>query len=479
MSKLFQAIKTIEEPNKVAFYLKNKTITYSEFYFNIEECASWLIDHNFHKEKCITIASANSLEAIYLLYACSKLNLSLNILHGKTPQKLIEESMRQTSSHVAFVSFPYISMETNHQFVVLQEDIFKHTEKKNTNSFEITSCEDNYLYLHGSGTTGKEQTVVLKESAINKLAEKIPAVVGNNFSNEIMLSVLPIFHGFGLAVGLHAMLCFHGSNYFMPRFSPDEVTQAIQNHQLTILIGVPLLYQKLLQSPNFQNCDLQNLVGAFVGGEKTPKELFQAFHQVMKQKNSLCPLLEGYGLTETVTVVSVNTLTNHKEGSCGQALQGNIIEIRNDEKVALPANSIGEIYLSTNTMMDGYLNDEETTESILSTKGNQVFIQTGDLGYLDEDGYLYITGKKKRTYKVAGIQIFPDDIEKRIENYPGIHHAILEQDDTTKNLSLRLVVDISSFSQNDFSNWLKENFPQFALPKQIILESEQKPNGNK
>ncbi|MCK7486347.1 MAG: AMP-binding protein [Bacillus subtilis] len=230
------------------------------------------------------------------------------------------------------------------------------------------------VYLHSGGTSGLPKTIELSAYAINTLAFQTPFVMEEpDFNGRHMLGVLPMFHGFGLCMGIHAMLSLGGTDTLMPKFKADQTIDLIKKNRINYVIGVPTLFESLLNHPKFAGKHLANLRRAYVGGDFVSAKLKEDFSRVAKEWGSTAELLEGYGLTEMVTVLAVNTPSNKRPDTVGHPLPGigvKILDVANQSEV--PMGVCGEIAVTGETMMIGYLHDPAATaQSIISLKAGK------------------------------------------------------------------------------------------------------------
>ena len=184
---------------------------------------------------------------------------------------------------------------------------------------------------------------------------------------------------------------------------------------MNYIVGVPSLFEALLKDKKFvNNPNIKNIIQTFVGGDFAHPTLQDRLNALLKKHGSNARLLEGYGLTETVTVNCVNRASDERKGSVGKPLLGYKMKIVDLEtKKELGPNQDGEIIVTCDAIMNGYLKDEETTNQVLKKDENGVlWVYTGDLGYMDEDGYLYLKSRLKRVIKVSGVPVFPSEVEK-------------------------------------------------------------------
>lgn len=271
------------------------------------------------------------------------------------------------------------------------------------------------VYIHSGGTTGTSKAVTISNRALNALAEAVVDSVhpGREDIPEDggMLAMLPVFHGFGLGICVHTVIC-HIRVVLMPLFRAKEAAKLIKKHKITHLAGIPQMYAKLLDEKTFAGKGLEHVMCVFCGGDKLAPQVKRRFDEVLRASGSHGEICEGYGLTETASVVTVNPRGRTKELSQGLPLEGNRVKITGENGEALPCGETGNIEISAVSLMSGYLADDKATREAVYTDENGVrWLRTGDLGYIDEEGYLFFKERRKRTVKIAAVNIFPSDIE--------------------------------------------------------------------
>lgn len=182
--------------------------------------------------------------------------------------------------------------------------------------------EDDAVILNSGGTLGEPKNICLSSKALNTLAVSGSILIGtSDVSYKYMMSALPLFHGFGLSMGLHAMVMHNGCNVFMPKFTRKIAIGYILDNKINYMIGVPAIYSALLTVKKFKGKALKNIKIAFVGGDFVPPKLLKEFNKVLIEAGSNGRLFEGYGLTETVAVCSANTIENNRLNSVGKAVE--------------------------------------------------------------------------------------------------------------------------------------------------------------
>jgi len=277
-----------------------------------------------------------------------------------------------------------------------------------------TKPEDIAACLFTSGTTGKPKGALLSHG--NLIFDAQAATARVEFRHEDRhLCVLPMFHSFALTATVLCPFYTGGSMAIIPSFGSGLVLEMIRSKKLTVFCGIPSMYAAMLPAlENVNSADLQSLRLFVSGGAPMPAEIMQKF-----EKKYGIVILEGDGPTETSPVSYVNPPSLRKIGSVGPPLDGVRVSILDDNEMKLPADEIGEICIQGPNVMQGYLNQPEATAETM--KGG--WLHTGDLGKMDQDGYVYILDRKKDMIIVGGINVYPREIEECLYRHPKVSQA--------------------------------------------------------
>ena len=449
------AIKSSAEyfPNNKALVYMKKSFSYTHLLKRINQFAFALKEIGVRKDDPITICLPNIPDAVYLLYAVNQLGAIANIVHPLFTYEQMKENLTKTKSKYLFCMdgrFPdfqrFIFEGINVHFCnpATELSFFKRLGYKSISrkfgkippeytmmGFYHAPYYEKYderydtdvIYLHSGGTSGKPKIIALSSFALNALVAQGPWFIERESCEGIgMLATLPMFHGFGLCIGIHIALSDGGFDVLMPKFSAKETIDYIKRGELHVLIGVPILYEALMNKEDFSGDILKNLIIGWVGGDFIPNSIIEKFNKRMMEVNASARLRPGYGLTETVNVCAVNTISRYKEGSVGTNLPNVKFKVINPEtKKEVKANQEGELLVGGETLMNGYRFDDDklNKECFLTIKGEK-YVRTGDLCLVDKDGYLFFKSRIKNVIKVSGVPVFPSEIEQAVSDFPYI-----------------------------------------------------------
>jgi long-chain acyl-CoA synthetase len=267
------------------------------------------------------------------------------------------------------------------------------------------------IMLYTSGTTGRPKTVELTEE--NILANIDGCAEAEGFTEkEVMMAILPLFHAYGLTITILLPLTYGARCVIVERFIPRLVLQLIEKFKVSCFIAVPNQYRLLTKEPT--EVDASSLWLCIAGGERLPDQVAIEFEERFHRT-----IVQGYGATEVSPVISVNRPDANIMGSVGQALPNIKVTIRDDQGALLPTGETGEVCVEGPTVMLGYFNDKEAT----ARKIVSGVLRTGDKGYLDKNGYIFLAGRADDLVKVSGEKVYPAEVERALESVPGVDEA--------------------------------------------------------
>ncbi len=509
VNTLYLDVSTYQnDREKVALYFRKRKIRFSEFNQRIDQMAKKLSTLGIRKDTVVSLLSPNVPEAIITLYALNKIGAIISVLHPLIPVKGLSDSIHQTNSEYTilldirymeymeelesvFQKLYFISTSPDLgyfekkgfrkrykkelSFIDLSKVLSSKDPLKENENIEVEVNTDSLkpsFYLRSGGTTGKSKTVILNDAAIRYAGSLANEILGKDISTMSMIGVLPIFHGFGLAMGIHAPLMNNTASYLMVRFDPEEIAWAINKNRINILIGVPYMIEKLLKCKKFQKAQLKNLYMTFVGADKIKSSLSEAFDKLMKERNSENRIYEGYGMTEVVTVDIVNTIKEHKPNTVGKPLRDIKVKIVNpsDRRVEMPLGEDGEILLSGPSNCLGYLNCDKRHQPFFTDNKKVTYVCSGDIGHIDKDGYVVFRNRNRDMIKIAGYNVFPSDIEALADEVGGVvDSAAIFVDGDHPYIHLYL----ENHSANDeelakkVMTHLKDHLIRYSLPETI------------
>jgi len=273
-----------------------------------------------------------------------------------------------------------------------------------------------------------------------------------------------------MSVTMNAPVLAGGEIFLMPRFKAKDVAQAIQKYRPSFFIGVPAMFVALSNLPDIHRYDFSSLQGTFVGAAP----LTQAIKEEFEAKTG-GRMIEGYGLTESVTAIMANPYRGtHKVGSIGIPFPDVDVKIVSlDDGRDLPPGELGEIVLRSPTVMLGYYKNPEETRKTIAEGG---WLYTGDIGSMDEDGYFYLTDRKKELIIVGGFNVFPREIDVLIYQHPKVKEgATVGIPDARKGERIKVYVVLKegeTATPEEFIAYFKERLTPYKVPSEVEFRSE-------
>lgn len=352
--------------------------------------------------------------------------------------------------------------------------------KKVKLSDKFPKAEDTAVILFSGGTTGTSKGIRLTNLNMNALAAQVAANAGFTMEGLRMFSVMPLFHGFGLGVGIHTALMASGTCIIIPQFTIKTYARDVKKYKPNVIVGVPTLYEALLRSEGF-DFDLSFLRGMFCGGDSLSVELKKKVDKFLKDHNATIQVREGYGTTECVTASCLTPYDTYREGSIGIPLSDTYYSIVNpNNDTELPYGEEGEICICGPTVMKGYLNNaEETASTLRRHEDGNLWLHTGDLGYMDEDGFVYYKQRMKRLIIVSGINVYPSQVENAIDAHPDVllSCAVGIPDPYKMHVVkafvvLRQGVEPSDKIKEEIIENCKKNVSRYGVPREIEFRTE-------
>ncbi|MBI1335604.1 MAG: AMP-binding protein [Phycisphaera sp.] len=332
------------------------------------------------------------------------------------------------------------------------------------------SPNDNAAILYTSGTSGKPKGVVLTHG---NLRSNVHAAIEHAqlTQADVFLGVLPQFHSFGLTALTLLPLYVGAKVVYSARFVPRKIVELIREHRPDVMMAVPSMYGALLTVKNAVPEDFASLRFAVSGGEPLPSATYEACMEKLGLN-----LLEGYGLTETSPVCNWCTPTRKKPHSVGTALPGVHEYILDEEGHDLGRNADGEIVIDGPNIMIGYYKLPEQTagvfmEATLKDGQKRRVFRTGDIGHIDDRGYLYITGRKKEMLIIGGENVFPREIEEVLNQHTSVKDsAVIGQQDPLRGETPVAFIEVNEgcdFNEVELRDWCRERLAQFKVPREI------------
>ena len=335
-----------------------------------------------------------------------------------------------------------------------------------------TNAEETAVVIYTSGTTGKPKGAKLTHSNL-AWNSSITVDLFDFKGDDIALTVLPLFHIFGQNCIMNAAVFAGISNVLLKRFDSNEVIQCIQKHSVTIFAGVPTMFWNLLKDlKTFKKGEISLLKNhwriALSGGAAIPVELINKF-----EKTYGVPIFEGYGMSEGSPLVTYNQPAyKRKIGSVGLPIWGVQVKVINDKFIEVPSNVVGQIIFKGHNVMKGYFNNEEETKKVIKNG----WMHSGDLGYKDDQGYLFVVDRMNDMIIRGGVNIYPREIEEVIIKHPKISLvAVVGIPDQRMGEEIMAYVILNKdqeMSKAELKSWVKAKVAANKYPRKIEFVKE-------
>jgi long-chain acyl-CoA synthetase len=508
-------------PRNIAYVFQGKKTTYAQFLQRIESAARGLYFFGIRKGDRVTICMPNCPQALDCFYALNRLGAIPNMIHPLSAAQEIAFYLNVSSSkailtldqfHDKVASIlPQLQQDTDIWIADIAEELpfplnllYPFTKKHpplprhgqyflwkdvlagGKNVAELPPCDgkadDCAAILYSGGTTGTTKGIQLSNRNFNALALQTIAASGYpSIAGMKMLSVMPVFHGFGLGIGIHTALVGGATCILVPQFSIKTYADILRKQKPDFIPGVPTLFEALLRAESLKNADLSFLKGIFCGGDSLSPELKKKVDAFLRVHNCTEQIREGYGTTECVTASCLTPKTYAREGSIGVPYPDTFYKIvtpGTQEEVA-PMTE-GEICVSGPTVMLGYMdNPEETTQTLRQHEDGKIWLHTGDLGFMDADGFVYFKQRIKRMIISSGYNIYPSQLENVIDSHEKVLlSCVIGIPDDYKGQRLRAYVvpapgvHPSEALKQELLQFCAQRIARYAMPKEVVFRAE-------
>ena len=516
---MWEAVRNIAHryPNYIAFDFMGSTTTYAKFEQEVYVCAKALRAIGVKPGDRVTICMPNCPQTVIMFYAVNLMGGIANMIHPLSSENEIEFFINHSKSVCALTMDMFygkfeairknlkalktlviaripdalsVPMKAGYALThgrkvakipadapILRWNEFIKKGKAYIGEYMATvKREDPAVILYSGGTTGTTKGILLSNLNFNALKEQIIATNPIFKPGDKMLAVMPMFHGFGLGVTIHSMLANGGRCILVPRFTAETYAKDIVKHRCNFIAGVPTLYEALLRQPRMAGADLSCLKGVFSGGDSLSVELKKRFDAFLAEHNASIQVREGYGTTECVTASCLTPLHLQKEGSIGQPFPDTYYKIVDvGTNIEVPYGTEGEICISGPSVMLGYLDQPEETANTLRVHGDgRVWLHTGDLGTMDEDGFIYFKQRLKRMIVTSGYNVYPSQIENILDGFESVQMScVIGVPDPYKVQKVKAFVMLKpGYEPNEETKqnilaYCKKNIAKYAMPYDI------------
>ena len=446
-------------PDNIAYDFMGKKTTFRTFLSRIDAAAKGLYAMGLRRGDRITICMANTPQALDCFYACNRIGVIPNMIHPLSAAKEIAFYLNFSKSKAILTLDQFynkvasITSELENPTEILIAKVgdelpfplsalYPHTKGGRhplpktgytlwkqviRSGSELPPDEGKYddcgAILYSGGTTGTTKGIMLSNLNFNALGLQTIAASGfSSVAGMKMLSIMPVFHGFGLGIGIHTALIGGATCILIPQFSVKVYADTLLKRRPELIPGVPTLFEALLRAEALEKADLSFLKGIFSGGDSLSPELKKKVDAFLKEHGCTEQIREGYGTTECVTASCLTPKDYARSGSIGVPFPDTFYKIvKPGTTEEQSANHEGESCLSGPTVMLGYMDAPEETKNTLRSHGDgRIWLHTGDLGHMDEDGFVYFRQRLKRMIISSGYNIYPSQLENIIDGHEKV-----------------------------------------------------------
>ena len=448
--------------NDTALEYYGRKFTYADLIVNVKKTASALRGAGVKKGDIITVVSIMTPEIIALFYAADMMGATLNLVDPRYSVEGIREYIEEVDSHllvclnVVYERCRQAAKRTNVEKVIVLspadslppvmavgyklttpdknkyasnvirwKQFIKGGEGQST-AAEPYDPDHACVVVHTGGTTGSPKGVMLTDDCFNGIALQFQAYPKLFHRGQKLMNVMPPFIAYGFACGIHLPLVLGFTVVIIPNLDPAKLGSLVLKHKPEHMFGVPTHYQQLAADPKLRDKDLSFIINYAAGGDSLSRGAEQTVNDFLAAHGARYPIAKGYGMTEVSSAATVAAGLDNKPGSVGIPMVNTVVaafEPGTDQE--LPIGQRGELCISGPCLMKGYYNKADETAMILRRHPDgRIWVHTGDMGYLDEDGFVFLDSRIKRMIiRHDGFKVFPSMIENVVSRHPAVHQC--------------------------------------------------------
>lgn len=472
--------------DKEALVDKSRRMTYREIQREVHQLADALLKAGLKPQDRVGVCLPNWHETVLLYFAVTKIGATIVPFNPKyrlnevqfiiknsdlkmlfTNEELIKnvgiDLITRDIPKVVTVRFAREGLATFEQFLSSGE------VNRSVDQYPLSPEEDLFCVLYTSGTTGVPKGVMLTHSNITQSTINIARFLRCT-PEDVFLIAAPIYHIFGMLVNLFAAIYSQAKMVLLDTFTPQDALALIEKERVTVHNGVPTMYIMELNHPDLEKYDLSSLRVGMAGGAPCSPETVKAIKEKLKMQFSI-----GYGISEAGSLTNTPLDSEDEEvyKTLGKPLEGVEIKIVDDERREVAVNVVGEIAVRSHGVMKGYLNNPEQTRQVLDEEG---WFYTGDLGKIDERGYLHFVGRKKEMIIRGGFNVYPLEVEECLLKHPSVlNAAVFGIPDEVKGEQVCAAIKLkngASLNEEEIKGYLKQYIAPYKVPGVVLFVDE-------
>lgn len=510
-----------EDKDFIALNYFGNRISYNTMFEKIEQTSRALRSLGVKQGDIVTICMPNTPEAVITFYACnnigaiadmihplssavqvkrylneskSRILLLIDVAYDRVKDILCETSVYKTIIASAKDSMP-LTMNIAYQITrgikikkpkfdqdfITWRDFLLRGLTYNKPYINNMKSKDVAIILHSGGTTGYPKGIMISNYNFNAEAQQGSINVCEVRPKDKIITILPIFHGFGLCISIHCPLCLRVETMLIPEFDNKRFHKIMKNYKPNVIAGVPTLWEAMLDNKKFDDVDLSSLKYMISGGDYLTIPMERKINNFLHTHNAKICISKGYGMTESVAASAYTFEGTNEPGSIGIPMIGNSFCICDPQtNEVLPFGMEGEICVNGPTVMIGYYNNKEETKKVLKKhKDGKTWLHTGDIGYITPDGIIYFTQRLKRMIVSSGFNVYPNMIEEVIEKHPdvkkccviGIPHPY-KMEVPKAFITLNKKAKANSKLKKELKELCKQELAAYSIPKEYEFRDE-------
>ena len=507
-------------PDNIAYNFMGKQTTFRSFAARIDAAAKGLHAMGLRRGDRLTICMANTPQALDCFYACNRIGVIPNMIHPLSAAQEIAFYLNFSKSKAILTLDQFynkvdsIRGELENDTTILIAKVAdelpfplsmlypltkggKHPLPKTGYTLwydMVRAGKDTQLpedtgkfdecgaVLYSGGTTGTTKGIMLSNLNFNALGLQTIAASGfGSVAGMKMLSIMPVFHGFGLGVGIHTALIGGATCILIPQFSVKVYADTLIKRKPELIPGVPTLFEALLRAEGLEKADLSFLKGIFSGGDSLSPELKKKVDAFLKDHGCTEQIREGYGTTECVTASCLTPKSYARSGSIGVPFPDTFYKIvKPGTHEECDPNTEGEICISGPTVMLGYMdNPTETAQTLQQHGDGRVWLHTGDLGHMDEDGFVYFRQRLKRMIITSGYNVYPSQLENIIDGHDKVLlSCVIGIKDQYRGQKIKAYVvpmpgiEPTEALKQEILDYCSDKIAKYALPREVEFRTE-------
>lgn len=521
MYEMFKAARD-RLPQNPAYMFQGASTTFDTMHEHILTIAAAFEAHGIKAGDTVTLCMPNIPQAIETLYALNRIGVTVSLIHPLSAEKEIVHYLTLSESKAILVPDLFYDkvleateeIDRDIDIIVARmqdylkfplnvgywakdgrkytkypmkgkgtawKDYMKAGQGKTTEvaPFDKDHCA---IILYSGGSTGAPKGILLSDLNFNALALQCVVAIDFDFFRDIrFLAAMPVFHGFGLGVGIHTILINNGCDVLIPTVNTKSYSEAMQKFHPNMIAGVPTLFKMLIESEYMKDADVSYLMGMFSGGDAIPVPLKRDVDKYLKEHGASIQVREGYGLTETVTASCLTPRTKYKEGSIGVGYPDTIYKIvKPGTEEFLSAGQEGEIAIKGPSVMLGYKDQpEETAKTMWVHENGELWLHTGDMGHMDEEDFVYFHQRMKRMIITSGYNVSPAQVENAINELDYVDYScVIGIPDPYKMQRIKAFVVLKDGVEGteelkkDIVDECRKSVAGYALPRLIEFRDE-------